>query len=81
MVGADACGRGARTGAEVEGADRKAATLQTHHVWAAWRSVLHVAQIQAIIQHCMATPAGQSVTKPPSSCLSTHSDHWYMQLY
>lgn len=62
VVGADAWGRGARAGAEVEGGDREAAALQTHHVRPTWRPVLHVAQIQAVIQHCVAAPADQTVT-------------------
>lgn len=61
-MGAEACGRGARAGAEVEGGDGEAATLQTHHIWPTWRPVLHVAQIQAVIQHCMAAPAGGTAT-------------------
>lgn len=60
-MGADARGRGARAGAEVEGGDGEAAALQTHHVWPTWRPVLHVAQIQAVIQDRMAAPAGQMV--------------------
>lgn len=62
VVRADARVRGARADAEVEGVDGVAATLQTHHVRPAWGPVLHVAQIQAIIQHCVAAPAGQTVT-------------------
>ena len=45
VVGADACGRGARAGAEVEGGDREAASLQTHHVGTTGSAVLHVAQV------------------------------------
>lgn len=59
-MGADARVRGARAGAEVKGRDGNAAALQTHHVWPARSPVLHVTQIQAVIQHRMATSVGQT---------------------
>lgn len=45
VIGADASKAGACAAAEVEGGHREAASLQTHHVGAAGRAVLHVAQV------------------------------------
>ena len=59
MVGADPGGGGAGAGAEVEGVDGQAAAVQAHHVGAAWRPVLNVAQVGAVLQHCV-TPAGHT---------------------
>lgn len=61
VVGADTQGWGSRAGAEVEGGNGEAATLQTHHVRPTWCPIFHIAQIQAIIQHCVTTPVGQTV--------------------
>lgn len=51
-------GRGARAGAEVEGGDGEAAALRAHHVRPARRPVLHVAHVQAVVQHGVAAPVG-----------------------
>lgn len=59
VVGADPGGRRAGTEAQVEGVDREAAALQTHHVGTTRSPVLHVAQVQTVVQHGMAPPAGQ----------------------
>lgn len=59
-MGADARVRGAWAGTEVEGGDGNAATVQTHHVWPTRSPVLHVTQIQAVIQHCMAASVGHT---------------------
>ena len=89
VVGADARVRGARAGAEVKGRDGNAAALQTHHVWPARSPVLHVTQIQAVIQHRMATSVGQMeaglpVSTPPcrptTSHFSEHGRFWPTQL-
>lgn len=60
VVGADASKAGPFAGAEVEGRHREAAAVQTHHVGAAGRSVLHVAQVGPVLQQGVAPPDGDT---------------------
>lgn len=67
VVGADARVRGAWAAAEVEGGDGNTATVQTHHVWPTGGPVLHVTQIQAVIQHRMAASVVHTEAELPES--------------
>ena len=63
MVGACEAVAGARARAEVEGAERQAAVLQTHHVGTAGSPGLHVAQVRAVLQQGMATADTRTRTR------------------